>query len=174
MPIYEFYCATCNTVYSFLARKVSPDARPACPACRTRTLQKQFSIFAATTGKRAPAADAGEGGPGSDPATGARMQQAMQTLAGEVETLDADNPRQAADLMRKFSKAAGMNFGPGMQEALNRMESGEDPEAIEAELGDRIEQEAPGLLPEEAEGRATGRNTRRQPLPRRDQTLYEM
>ena len=178
MPIYEFYCATCNTVYSFLSRKVNPEARPACPACRTLTLQKQVSLFAAPAGKTAPTADAGEGGPDGGPAlnpvTEARMERAMQTLAGEAEALDADNPRQAADLMRKFSKASGVNFGPTMQEALNRMEAGEDPDAIDAELGDRIAQEDPCSLPEDAAGTAAGRVARRRPLPRRDETLYEM
>jgi len=178
MPIYEFYCAACNTVYSFLSRKVDPDARPACPACRTRTLEKQVSLFAAPAGKTALSADAGEGGsdggPALNPVTEARMERAMQALAGEAEAFDADNPRQAADLMRKFSKASGLNFGPSMQEALNRMEAGEDPEAIDAELGERIEQEDPCTLPEDATGTAAGRGVRRRSLPRRDQTLYEM
>lgn len=178
MPIYEFYCTNCNTVYSFLSRKVNPDARPACPACQTRTLQKQVSLFAAPVGKTMPPADAGESGPDGapalNPATEARMERAMQALAGETEALDTDNPRQAADLMRKFSKASGMNFGPGMREALNRMEAGDDPEAIDAELGDRIEQEDPCTLPENAELTTAGRSARRLARSRRDQTLYEM
>ncbi len=98
----------------------------------------------------------------------------MQSLAGEVEALDADNPRQAADLMRKFSKASGVNFGPGMQEALNRMEAGEDPDAIEAELGDRIAQEESGPLPDDVAGTLAGRGARHRSPPRRDETLYEM
>ena len=178
MPSYEFYCADCNTVYNFLSRKVNPDARPACPTCRRMSLQKCVSLFAAPAGKTAPAADAGgggpDGGPEMNPAVEARMERAMQSLAGEVEALDADNPRQAADLMRKFSKASGVNFGPGMQEALNRMEAGEDPDAIEAELGDRIAQEESGPLPDDAAGTLAGRGARHRSPPRRDETLYEM
>ncbi len=172
MPIYEFYCADCNTVYNFLSRKVNPDARPSCPTCRRMTLQKCLSLFAAPTGKTVPAA--GDDGSGMNPATEARMERAMQSLAGEVEALDTDNPRQAADLMRKFSKASGVDFGPGMREALNRMEAGEDPEAIEAELGDRIAQEEPGPSPEDAAGRLAGGGARHRAAPRRDETLYEM
>ena len=174
MPIYEFYCATCNTLYSFLSRKLNPEARPTCPACRTHTLHKQLSLFSAPAGRSDPAANAGGSVDALNPAAEARMERAMQALAGEAEALDADNPRQAADLMRKFSKASGMNFGPSMQEALNRMEAGEDPETIDAELGDRIEREDPGFPPEDAEGTAAGRVARRRSLPRRDQTLYEM
>ena len=45
MPIYEFYCATCNTVYNFLSRTIQPDKRPFCPHCKKLKLSKKDEIF---------------------------------------------------------------------------------------------------------------------------------
>ena len=54
----------------------------------------------------------------------------MQMLAGEADNINEDDPRQAADLMRKLTHMTGMELGSGMEEALSRMESGEDPESV--------------------------------------------
>jgi len=45
--------------------------------------------------------------------------------------------------MRKLTDMTGLNLGDGMEEALSRMERGEDPEAIESEMGDTLEGEDP-------------------------------
>jgi hypothetical protein len=101
-----------------------------------------------------------------------RMEQAMTALAGDVERLDEEDPRQAAALMRKFQGMTGMEFGDGMQEALSRLEAGEDPEVVEAEMGDIMENEDPFVLPGKkgSGGAAAGKRRRL----RRDPTLYEM
>ena len=63
-------------------------------------------------------------------------------MAGEAEkNLNEEDPRQAARLMRKSSSMTGMELGEGMQEAMKRMEAGEDPEKIEEEMGDVFEQD---------------------------------
>ena len=33
MPIYEFYCASCHTVFNFLSKRINTDGTPACPKC---------------------------------------------------------------------------------------------------------------------------------------------
>lgn len=99
-----------------------------------------------------------------------KMEKAMQALAKETEGMNEDDPRQAADLMRKLTDMTGMELGPGMQEALNRMEQGEDPEKIEAEMGDLLEGEDPFLLPGK-KGKARG-GSRVEPF--RDDTLYDL
>ena len=99
-----------------------------------------------------------------------KMEKAMQMLAGEAENISEDDPRQAANLMRKLTDMTGLELGPGMQEALKRMESGEDPETIEAEMGDLLEQEDPFALPEK-KGAAKGL---KRPAPTRDETLYDL
>jgi hypothetical protein len=63
-----------------------------------------------------------------------------------------------------------MELGPGMQEALRRMESGEDPEQIESEMGEILGEEEPFLLSGK-KGRI-GAGKRKAPL--RDDTLYDM
>ena len=99
-----------------------------------------------------------------------KMEKAMQMLAGEAERINEDDPRQAANLMRKLTDMTGLELGPGMQEALQRMEGGEDPDQIEAEMGDLLEDEEPFLLPDK---KGVKSKTKR-PAPSRDETLYDL
>jgi hypothetical protein len=107
--------------------------------------------------------------PGDLPMNESKMERAMQMLAGEAERIDEDNPKQAADLMRKLSNMTGLNLGDGMQEALRRMERGEDPEQIEAEMGDILESEDPFQLAAKKGGRGAKKGA-----PMRDETLYDL
>ena len=91
-------------------------------------------------------------------------------LAGEADNMNEDDPKQAADLMRKLTHMTGLKLGPGMEEALSRMESGEDPEKVEAEMGDLLETEDPFLLPGKKVRSPGGRRT----APLRDETLYDL
>jgi hypothetical protein len=95
-----------------------------------------------------------------------KMTQAMNLLAREAEHVDENNPKQAANLMRKLTDMTGLDLGPGMEEALKRMENGEDPEQIEAEMGDLLEEEEP-FTPKEKSSRITKKRP-----PRVDDTLY--
>lgn len=169
MPIYEFYCHGCNTIFNFLSRTLQSDKRPKCPHCKTITLEKQFSLFSHTGRAKEDAPAAAEPDLSMDES---KMERAMDALAREADGMTGEDPRQAADLMRKFSKMTGMELGSGMQEALNRLEAGEEPDQIEAELGDRLEKEDPFILPEK-EKKAPKKGQAR-PAPRRDKTLHEM
>lgn len=137
MPIYEFYCSNCHMIFNFFSSSVNVDKRPYCPKCKRKKLQRQMSAFSTLKRKGdeddMPMPDLDE----------SKMEQAMNVLAKEAEHLDEDDPKQAANLMRKLSDMTGLNLGPGMEEALSRMEAGEDPEQIEAEMGDLLEQEDP-------------------------------
>jgi len=167
MPIYEFYCRRCNTVFSFFSKTVNTSRIPKCPRCKKVDLERRMSIFARVKGGKADAeAAAGDGLPPFDEA---RMEKAMSMLASEAEHMDEENPRQAAGLMRKLTDMTGMKLGPGMEEALHRMEKGEDPEKIEAEMGDLLEGEEPFML----EGKGKGAR-RRRAKPRVDETLYDL
>jgi len=166
MPIYEFYCSKCNTVYNFFSRSVNTDKIPTCPRCKRVKLKRQMSVFAKISGGKD---EGGEEGP-LPPMDEARMEKAMAMLAGEADKISEDDPRQAANLMRKLSEATGMNLGPAMEEALRRMERGEDPEAIEAEMGDLLETEDPFVF----DGSGGGRKGTRKEKPRIDETLYDL
>ena len=164
MPIYEFYCADCNMIFNFFSPTVNTSKKPKCPRCKTKTLSRQVSRFAVT----------GKAKEGSDlddlPLDEAKVEKAMQALAGEADKINEDDPRQAANMMRKLSDMTGLKLGRGMEEALARMESGEDPEQIEAEMGGLLEEEDPFELPEKKGGATTGRRT----APARDETLYDL
>jgi len=172
MPIYEFYCARCHAVFSFLSRTVDTDKRPDCPDCGAPRLERRASAFAVSRGRSAAVVD----GESPDAAAGideARLGRAMEQLAREAEGVDEENPRGVARLMQRFYDSTGLQLGPGMREALRRLEAGEDPEAIEAELGDVLEQEDPlGAVEGGPDGPGTAR--RRSRPPRVDPTLHEL
>lgn len=164
MPIYEFYCPDCNTIFNFFSKTINTTKKPNCPQCKERKLDRQMSAFA-FTGK-AKETDDGEDLPFDE----SKMEKAMQMMESEAGRMDEDDPRQAANLMRKLTDMTGMELGPGMEEALSRMEQGEDPEAVEAEMGDLLESEDPFILPEK-KGRPSAAQ---RPAPRRDETLYDL
>ena len=167
MPIYEFFCQDCHTIYSFFSKRVDTETIPRCPGCRDRVLSRKMSTFAV-----ARKADiSGSNDMDNVPFDESRMEHAMNLLAREAENIREDDPRQAAQLMRKLTDMTGIELGDGMQEALRRMEDGEDPDQIEAELGDVMSEEEPFLMPEKKGKSAVTGN--RKPV-RRDETLYDL
>ena len=164
MPIYEFYCEDCNTIFNFFSKTVNTSKRPKCPQCKIKTLSRQMSAFA-FTGKTS-----GDGDADDLPFDENKMEKAMHMLAGEADKINEDDPRQAANLMRKLTDMTGMKLGAGMEEALARMEKGEDPDKIEEEMGDLLEGEDPFIMP--GKKGATGKTNR--PAPKRDETLYDL
>ena len=148
MPIYEFYCSECHVIFNFLSSSVNTEKRPLCPRCRKIELERHMSVFSVSRNRS-------EEDDMSLPDIDERqMEKAMGLLAQEAEHMDENDPRQAADLMRKLTDMTGLDLGPGMEEALNRMEAGEDPEKIEAEMGDILEgEDLFGLKKKLAKGR---------------------
>lgn len=135
MPIYEFYCPENHTVYQFLARSLAfRDKQPQCPDNPAYTLQKQVSRFAIVGKAKAEAAD-------GDPFAGMSDEQVealMNSMEGEMGAMDEDNPdpRQMGRLMRKMTEVMGDKAPAQLRELVKRLESGEDPEKLEADFGD--------------------------------------
>ena len=101
-----------------------------------------------------------------------RMERAMLELASEAEGLDENDPRQAARMMRKLSETMGTHLGSGMEEVIRRMEAGEDPDQIEADMGDLLDTEDPFSDVEKRQG---GKHVRQSSFrPQVDPTLYEL
>jgi len=167
MPIYEFYCEHCNTIFSFLSRRVVTDALPLCPKCKRNSLSKRMSRFAVVS------KSAGEGDDGGEmddlPFNESQLERAMAALEGDMDTIDENDPKALARFMRKFSSEAGMEFGEKMEDMLHRLEQGEDPQEIEAGMGE-MEDDA-DLLDFFRKRVASGRT---KPPPEVDETLYEM
>jgi putative FmdB family regulatory protein len=164
MPIYEFYCRDCNTIFNFFSKTINTTKRPDCPKCKTSKLNRQVSLFA-VTGKAKE--DSGMDDFAFDES---KMEKAMQVLAKEADNINEDDPRQAAQLMRKLSNMAGLELGPGMSEALDRMEKGEDPDQLESDIGDMLAGEEPFILPEK---KKIAQKVSRL-APQRDETLYDL
>jgi putative FmdB family regulatory protein len=135
MPIYEFYCDTCNVIFNFFSPRVNTAKKPDCPRCGKRELARRISTFA-TIGKAKE--DGGDQLAGLDEA---KMERAFESLMREAEHVNEGDPKQMANLMRKFTSQTGINLGGSMEEALSRMEAGEDPEQVESEMGDLLNEE---------------------------------
>ena len=173
MPIYEFYCSACHTLFNFFSSRIDTASRPACPRCARPELERRPARFATLKRTGSSDTDAGEGDednplPGLDEE---RLERAMESMAGEMESVgDEEDPRQMARFFRRFGDAAGMRLGPRMEEMLRRLEKGEDMEALEGEMGDG-EEGAEGELDEWFQLKETAKRLR-QRRPRVDETLY--
>jgi len=172
MPMYEFFCRDCNAIFTFFSRTVNTEKTPSCPKCRRPGLERMVSRFAVTGRAQESGAgdDKGEG-PGL-PVSGERMEKAMETLASEAENIDENNPTAAAGLMRRFSTMTGVKFGEKMEDALSRLEAGEDPESLEKDMAGFDESDLFRI--DGAAGPEEKRKTGRKKAPSRDETLYEM
>jgi putative FmdB family regulatory protein len=138
MPIYEFACPDCRKIFNFLSKKLRPERPPVCPKCGNRKMVKQITAFAMPRGVKEPSAapDGGqdEGMPNmEDP----RVARAMAEMERDMEHLDENNPRHMAHLMKKMRDLMPAGTMPKeFETAIKRLEAGEDPEKIEADMGD--------------------------------------
>lgn len=162
MPIYEFYCDPCNTIFNFFSRRVNTEASPPCPKCG-KELKRQISLFS-TVGKAKE--------PGDDVFAGvdeSKLEQAFTELARDAENFNEEDPKQMAQMMRKLTEKTGMSLGDGMEEALARLESGEDPEKVEQEMGDVLSAQEQLFKQGMKQVKKSGA-----PRPFKDETLYEL
>jgi putative FmdB family regulatory protein len=162
MPIYEFYCDSCNVIFNFYSARVNTTKVPVCPRCGSQELSKQISTFA-TIGKSKE--EEGDQFAGLDES---KMEHAFQSLMREAEHVNEDDPRQMATLMRKFTSQTGIHLGDSMEEAISRMEAGEDPELIEKEMGESLGVEDFSL---ESMQKKVMRQNRQ---PEHDEKLYDL
>lgn len=139
MPIYEFACRKCRRIFSFLSKRIQPAHTPACPKCGATDLVREISRFALLKGVPEPAAAdplEQEMGPLPD-LDDSKMEEVMNELDRDMEHLDENNPRHMAHVLRKMQQALPPGMMPQeMDIAIRRLESGEDPEKIEEDMGD--------------------------------------
>jgi len=137
MPIYEFACPDCRRIFSFLSKRLQPEGPPTCPKCGQRKMVKQLSSFAMPRGlsepSAAPAADSDPMPDLDDP----RVARVMSEMERDMEHLDENNPRHMAHMMKKMKDIMPAGTMPkDFDIAIKRLEAGEDPEKIEADMGD--------------------------------------
>jgi len=136
MPIYEFACPKCRKIFSFLSKRVNPDRLPVCPQCGNKKLKKELSRFAMTRGISEPAGEAAGEGPMPD-LDDPRVARAMAEMENDMAHLDENNPKHMAHMMRKMKDILPAGSVPKeLDVAIKRLEAGEDPEKIEADMGD--------------------------------------
>ncbi len=163
MPIYEFYCPDCHVLFNFLSNRVNTKAQPDCPRCGRERLERRPARFAmlkhSGSEQPDPFGDLDED----------RLAGVMETMMGELQGLEEnEDPRQMANLFRRFGEASGLEMGPRMEELMSRLEAGEDPDALEEEMEGDLDQED-GM---EEFFRLRKRSWKAGKKPRVDDTLY--
>ena len=135
MPIYEFYCQSCHAVFNFFSASSALSSHPACPRCGRADLPRRPSSFA-TLRHRDSGDEGGEPSP-LDDLDESRMGAAMDTLMREMGDLDENaDPRRVGAFLRRFGDLAGLEMGPRMEDALSRLEAGEDMDEVESGMDD--------------------------------------
>ncbi len=170
MPIHEFYCPECHRIYNFLARRPNVTKRPSCPRCSRPKLERKISKFAISKGPTVSSEDS----EGMDLPAGldeAKMERVLAEMATEAENINEDDPRQMARMMRKLYDGTGLPLGEGMEEAMRRMEAGEDPDSIEAEMGEFLDND--DMLIGPGKSGLKGMSRRLRP-PEVDAKLYDL
>ncbi|MFN8541156.1 MAG: zinc ribbon domain-containing protein [Thermomicrobiales bacterium] len=125
MPIYEYRCADCARKVSVFFRSFSAVTDPVCPRCGGTRLTRLMSRVVVHRGAIANTSgeDFGEGDGDFD---------------SFLDGVDENDPRSVARAMRRMSDEMGEPIEPEMQEALTRMEAGEDPERVMASLDEQM------------------------------------
>jgi len=139
MPIYEFYCEPCHTIYTFRSPRVDTRTVPACPVCGAR-LAREVSAFAhIVKGKNS------DGNEDAESPSVQAMDQVIAKMGDRLQSLDADDadPSDAVRVMREMASAGGLTFNKDVQEAMARIEAGEDPEKIDEQFKEVFDTENP-------------------------------
>lgn len=148
MPIYEFYCPDNHTIYQFYAKTLAQGQTiPKCPDNPRYRMTKLVSSFAVTSGGKksdVPPAPPAGGGPTDGPED-ARMEAAMGAMEKEFASIDENDPRAMARMMRRMSELTGEKIDGEMEEVVRKLEEGADPDSLEEQLGGDSPEGAPGM-----------------------------
>jgi len=134
---------------------MSQSATPKCPKCGLKKLEKKISRFAISKGLTESSASV-------DPFENvdeSKMEQLMAEMAPHMEEGGdgPEDPRQMAGLMKRMFEMTGMQPNGAMLEAIKRMEAGEDPDKIDAEMGDALDADGDPFAQATAKGKKLSR-----------------
>ena len=126
MPNYRYKCLDCSKRFEvFMTYAEYDDSAVACPNCSGQNVQRRIERIRFARSEDSRLDDL------ADP--------------GMLEGLE-DDPRALGKMMRQMSQEVGEDMGPELNEVIDRLESGQSPEDIEAsmpELADSLG-EGPG------------------------------
>ena len=101
MPIYEYYCKPCHTIFSFLSRTTNANKKPDCPRC-SGELQKQISSFAFSQKMR---------GTESLPFSAQQAEEGVKKLKNEIDRLKSEeSPQRAEKFKKNFERWSGVKL----------------------------------------------------------------
>ncbi len=140
MPIFEYLCVRCNRIYSFLSLSPTPKRQPTCPRCGSQELRRVPSSFA-VAGISRKGEKHEKTLPEDKPTLPAGLEKELESLAENLDEKDMEDPKTMGRLMRRLAEVSGEPVPPTLEEMIRRMEAGEDPEKLEEELGDQLEEE---------------------------------
>lgn len=137
-------------IYSFFAHSPSyAEKIPLCPDGKKYKMEKVMSGFSITGKKEEPVESPSEDvSDPNDPFAGmdpAKAEKVMQELEGAMGGMDEENPdpKQMGQLMRKMCEMTGESMDEPMEEVVRKLEEGADPDELEDQMGDFMEEEAP-------------------------------
>lgn len=135
MPIYEYYCFQNHTVYQFYAKSLAQGKlTPPCPDNPAWPLKKVVSQFAFTGQAKEPSAEPDANSPAGE-ADDPRLEAAMSAMEKEFESVDENDPRAMARMMRRMSELTGEKIDGEMEEVVRKLEEGVDPDKLEEQIG---------------------------------------
>ena len=115
MPVYDYRCGNCQQhVGIFQTYAEYGKKKLHCPNCGSADLARLISRVRVAKSEDARLESL------SDPSS--------------FGDLDENDPKSMAKFMRKMGSEMGEDLGPEFGEVVNRLESGEDPEAIEQSM----------------------------------------
>ncbi len=104
-------------------------------------------------GAKEPSATGAENGLGMPDMDDPKVMRAMSEMERDMANMDENNPKHMAQMMRKMKDILPAGSMPKeMDVAIKRLEAGEDPEKIEADMGDVLGD----FMGEESSGTAGG------------------
>lgn len=115
MPYYDYRCNQCGRrLRLFMSYKEYDTAVPTCTHCQSNNLKRLINRVRVVKSEDA------------------RMDALADDSA--LAGLDENDPRSLGRFMRKMSSEMGEDLGEEFDEVVNRLESGESPEAIEESM----------------------------------------
>jgi putative FmdB family regulatory protein len=122
MPLYEYYCTPCHTIFSFLSRTANVSRQPACPRCGGE-LKKQVSSFAFSQKMR---------GTEKLPFAAKQAEEGVKKVKTEIDRLKSEeSPQRAEQFKKNFERWAGVKLDhsvSGLRGVELAPEKGEPPE----------------------------------------------
>ena len=114
-----------------------------CPQCGNQQLVKEVSRFAMLKGEAEPqtGGERGKDIEGMPDFEDPRVQRAVRDMERDMAHFDENNPKHMAHMMRKMRDVLPADMMPKeMNDAIRRLEAGEDPDKIEEDMGELFDQ----------------------------------